>query len=74
MFISKLRPSDSFGLVTFNSGGHVVIKGIKKSEIDMENVFAMVDSIQANGGTTLSSGFSTGLEVLREIVKNCKSP
>lgn len=57
MFVSKLRPTDSFGLVTFNNAGKVIIKGSRKSEIDLESVFALVDSIQTSGGTTLSSGF-----------------
>lgn len=64
MFVSKLRPSDSFGIVTFNDQGQVIVKGSKKSEIDIENVFALVDSIKTSGGTTLSSGFLTGQFVL----------
>ena len=58
MFVSKLKPSDSFGLVTFNNQGFMVIKGIKKSQLDLENVFAIIDKINANGGTTLSAGFT----------------
>ena len=73
MFVSKLRPSDSFGLVTFDNHGYVVIKGTKKSDLDMSKVFTIVDEISTKGGTTLSSGFNLGLEVLKEIMKNCKS-
>ncbi len=64
MFVSKLRPNDSFGLVTFNTTGSVVIKPMRKDEIDVENVCAIVDAIQVNGGTALSSGFETGAKVL----------
>lgn len=57
MFISKLRDTDSFGLVIFNNQGQVVIKGTKKNDVNMEAIFAMVDTIKTSGGTTLSSGF-----------------
>ena len=68
MFVSKLRPTDSFGLVTFNNKGYTLIQGIKKSELDLENVFEIVNSIQAQGGTTLKSGFDKGCEVLNQII------
>lgn len=31
MFVSKLRSTDSFGLVTFDDKGYTVLKGMKKS-------------------------------------------
>ncbi len=46
MFVSKLRPTDSFGLVTFDTSGYVVVNAMKKSELDMETIFAMVDTIK----------------------------
>ena len=71
MFVSKLRTNDSFGLVTFNSQGQTVLNGMRKSEMDLETVFAMVDQIKTNGGTTLSSGFNEGLKVMRNLTKDC---
>ena len=41
MFISKLRPTDSFGLVTFNNHGRTIIKPTLKADITNE-VFAML--------------------------------
>lgn len=70
MFVSKLRPSDSFGLVTFDDKGETILNGMKKSEIDMETVFAMVDTIKIRGGTTLSAGFNEGLKVMRGMTKD----
>lgn len=70
MFVSKLRPTDSFGLVTFDDEGYTVLNGMKKSELDMETVFAMVDAIKTHGGTTLSSGLNEGLKVMKEMTKD----
>lgn len=64
MFVSKLKPEDSFGLVTFNSKGATMIKQIRKNDIDIEVVFGIVDSIKANGGTTLIEGLNEGQKVL----------
>lgn len=69
MFVSKLRPSDSFGLVTFDDEGYTLIKGMKKSEMDLEVIFELINSIQSKGGTTLLSGFNEGTKVLKEITQ-----
>lgn len=58
MFVSKLRPDDAFGLVVFDDKGETVVPCTKKSDIEVEAVFAMVDQIKTRGGTTLSSGFN----------------
>jgi hypothetical protein len=47
--------------VTFDDNAYTIIKGTKKSDLDVETVFSMVDSIQTKGGTTLLSGFRRGL-------------
>ena len=57
MFFSKLRPTDSFGLVTFNNQGHTIIPVQRVSTLNIEEVTAKVKSIHTNGGTTLLSGF-----------------
>jgi hypothetical protein len=42
MFISKLRPNDSFGLVLFNDNGTTLIPSTLKKNIDMESVLKTV--------------------------------
>lgn len=59
MFFSKLRSDDSFGLVTFNNQGHLIIPTTRKSNLDMEHVISTVRAIGTCGGTTLMSGFDT---------------
>jgi hypothetical protein len=46
MFVSKLRDDDSVGIVVFDNNAQTVLKGMKKSELDMESVFALVDNIK----------------------------
>ena len=58
MFVSKLRDNDSVGIVVFNNTAQTILKGMKKSELDMQAVFALVDNIKQSGGTTLNSGFT----------------
>lgn len=65
MFISKLRPTDSFSLVTFNNQGHTVIPMQKMSSLNIEDVTKTVRAIHTNGGTTLLSGFETALENMK---------
>lgn len=67
MFVSKLRPTDTFGLVTFNNQGQTLLKSTLKSELDMDTVFEMVNAIQVSGGTTLLSGFDEGCKVLSQV-------
>ncbi len=57
MFFSKLRPTDSFGLVTFNNQAQVLIKTSKVANIKFEAVSAIVKGIHPRGGTTIMSGF-----------------
>lgn len=35
MFVSKLRDNDSVGIVVFNNTAQTILKGMKKSELDM---------------------------------------
>ena len=68
MFFSKLRPNDSFGLVTFNNSGHVLIPVTKKSHLEMDHVVTTVRAISTNGGTTLMSGFNIAHECLAHFL------
>lgn len=70
MFFSKLRPTDAFGLVIFNSTGTCLIPVQKVSEISMENVANIVKSIHTSGGTTLISGFKKAQEQLNLFLAN----
>jgi hypothetical protein len=69
MFISKLRPNDSVGLVTFNDQGHVIFKPVFKSDFDNKN-YDLLDQIVTNGGTTIKSGFTLSKQLLLEFIKD----
>lgn len=56
MFISKLRPNDSIGMITFNDQAQLMFEPTRKSEIT-EQIYSIVDNITTNGGTTIRSGF-----------------
>jgi Mg-chelatase subunit ChlD len=71
MFVSKLRPDDSFGLVVFDTKGSTMIPCTQKKDLEVETVFSMIDTIRTKGGTTLSSGFNEGLRNLKEYTDKC---
>jgi Mg-chelatase subunit ChlD len=71
MFVSKLRPTDAFGLVVFDDKGETIVPCTQKANLEVEAIFAMVDQIKTRGGTTLSSGFNEGANNLKEYLKNC---
>lgn len=52
MFISKLRPNDSIGMVIFNNKAEVVFEQIYKKDLD-EKFFVKLDAIKSCGGTTI---------------------
>ena len=60
MFVSKLRNSDFFGLVIFNDEGHVIVPSQKREGFNLEDLFAKVNEIQINGGTTIKNGIKAG--------------
>ena len=68
MFFSKLRPNDSFGLVTFNNSAKTIIPVTRKSNIEMEAVTSLVRSIQVGGGTTLMTGFNQAYEDMNKYL------
>jgi secreted protein with Ig-like and vWFA domain len=43
MFVSKLRPSDTFGLVLFNTAGHVLIPIQQREYFDLEKLFSTIN-------------------------------
>ena len=49
MFYSKLRPNDSFGLISFNDQARLLMKQTKKEEIKEEEVFSILNSLKAGG-------------------------
>lgn len=57
MFFSKLRQTDSFGLVTFNNQGHTLIPLQRVCDLNIDDVTKTVKGIHTNGGTTLITGF-----------------
>ena len=58
MFVSKLRDTDSFGLVVFDDKGETLVPCTRKDKLDTNALFAMVEQIKTRGRTTLSAGFS----------------
>lgn len=55
MFISKLRPNDSVGMLVFNTSAKVVFEPMFKRDFD-EKFFNELDKQKACGGTTIASG------------------
>lgn len=55
MFISKLRPDDSIGVVVFDTTADVLIDPIFKKDFN-ENFYSKLDEQKTRGGTTISSG------------------
>lgn len=39
MFFSKLRPTDSFGLITFHNNAKVIIEQTQVSQINLDDAF-----------------------------------
>jgi uncharacterized protein with von Willebrand factor type A (vWA) domain len=67
MFISKLRPTDSVGVITFNTQAQIILEPTYKSSLP-ENFFDRLDKIKANGGTTIKSGFETAVKLLKGFI------
>lgn len=65
MFVSKLRPTDGFSLVTFNNKGHTIIPMQRVSTLNLEEVSQTIRSIKTAGGTTLITGLQEGLSNLK---------
>lgn len=57
MFISKLRPNDSVGVVAFDNRADVVLDPIFKKDFDA-NLFSKLDEIHPRGGTTIAAGLT----------------
>ena len=74
MFFSKLRPTDSFGLVVFDNKADVLIPVQKVSEVSFDAVSNMVKSIHTRGGTTLMTGFAKANSELRDFLSKTYTP
>lgn len=68
MFISKLRPNDSVGIVTFTTVGKVLLEPTFKEKLP-QNLFALLDEVRTGGGTTIRSGFDLSKQILHNFVK-----
>jgi hypothetical protein len=53
MSVSKLRPTDEFGLVVFVERREVVIPCTLKANLKVKEIFAMVDKIDTRSCTIL---------------------
>ena len=75
MFISKMRPGDSFGLIAFDNKADVVIKQTKISNMNLNHTFQLLDKIVTRGGTTIRCGFEASQNMLYEYVltNECKN-
>lgn len=65
MFYSKLRDSDGFGLVIFDTSAKVLVPCARKSQHSTEHVLAIINQIGTHGGTNLRCGFEEGTAALR---------
>ena len=68
MLISKIKPNDSIGMVTFNNSGHVVFQCTYKKNIDSE-LFDKMDKITCGGGTTIIDGFNKSNDLLKNWIQ-----
>jgi Mg-chelatase subunit ChlD len=64
MFVSKLRPDDSFGLVIFDNKAEVVIEQTKVKSLDLQKTFTTLETIKTRGGTTIREGFVMSQKIL----------
>lgn len=69
MLFSKLRPNDSFSLITFNNSATVIIPLSKVSSINFDELTNRLSVINASGGTTLSSGLNAANEQFSNFFK-----
>jgi hypothetical protein len=57
MFLSKMRSSDSFGLIVFDTKADIVIEQTRIDKLDLDHTFKLLDKIKTRGGTTIRCGF-----------------
>ena len=70
MFYGKLRDSDCFGLVVFDTSAKILVPCTRKGQLDAEHVFSTINQIHTQGGTNLRCGFEAGTEALRTYFKS----
>lgn len=68
MFISKMRPTDSFGLIAFDTQADVVIEQTKIANLNLNDTFKLLEKIKTRGGTTIKYGFEAAQNMLYEFV------
>lgn len=57
MFISKLRPDDSIGMIAFDTNADIIFNQTFKKDFD-DNFFNLLDGIQTRGGTRIAAGLT----------------
>ena len=68
MFYSKLRPTDSLGVVIFDNTAEVVLKQTVKAGIEEAAFFMALNELKPRGGTTISKGFELSKDLLSEYI------
>lgn len=61
MFISKLRPDDSVGIITFDTQAYTILPLTLKKDLS-NNIYSDIDAIQCGGGTTIRCGFERSVQ------------
>ena len=72
MFVSKLRPNDSFGLIIFDDEAEIIIQQTKVANLNLQKTFEMLDKIETRGGTTIREGFVASQNMLYNFVVSNK--
>ena len=60
--VDRLRPQDSFGVVTFSTDARIAIPTRQVADHHLPSVHGLIDRIHARSSTDLSAGYLLGLE------------
>jgi len=66
--LAQLTPDDSVGIVLFNQESHTLLPLTPCGSLNRAEVAAKVDGIHTSGGTKLSQGFNSGVQMLAASV------
>jgi Ca-activated chloride channel family protein len=64
--LGNLRPTDSFGLVTFNKRAQVVQDLALVEKLDLASIKEKVLNLKANNGTDMSVGIKAGMDLFKD--------
>lgn len=62
--VSQLTDNDNVGIILFNTESHVLVPFTNRKNLDEAVLIEKIDSILAMGGTNLTQGFVSGMEML----------